>query len=157
MAVWAPRGQASSLRIAPSRKHTSFYGTLNLQTGQEVVTVAETMNAQTTAQHLQVLLDAYPERKILLLWDKAPWHHGQALRDVLAQNPRLTLLTFPTASPDLNPQEHGWRATRRAVAHKHILRCLPDLAARFERFLKQTTFASSFLDHYAYPVCPGFT
>ena len=156
MAVWAPRGQPFSVRVDPSRKSTSFYGTLNLTTGQEVVTQAEKMNAVATAQHLQALLDAYPTGKILLLWDKAPWHRGQAIREVVERNPRLTLHLFPTASPDLNPQEHVWRATRREVAHNHTQRRLPDIAARFEHHLRQTTFPSSFLDHYTYPVCPGF-
>ena len=115
------------------------------------------MNAEATALHLQAVLDAHPSGKILLLWDKALWHRGQAIRDVLQANPRLTLHTFPTASPDLNPQEHVWRATRREVTHNHTQRRLPDLAARFERHLKQTTFSSSFLDRYCYSVCPGFT
>ncbi|HEU5013804.1 MAG TPA: IS630 family transposase [Roseiflexaceae bacterium] len=119
MAVWAERGQAFSVRLDPGRTQTSFYGTLNLETGQEVVTQAEQMNAQTTALHLQAILDTYPHDNILLLWDKAPWHRGSAIRERLAQNPRLTLWTFPTAAPDLNPQEHVWRATRREVAHNH--------------------------------------
>jgi transposase len=157
MALWAPRGQTISVRCDTGRAQTAFYGTLNLHTGKVVVTQAETMNAQTTAQHLQAILDAYPQRNILLLWDRAPWHRGPAIRELLAQNSRLTLLTFPTAAPDLNPQEHVWRATCRKVAHNHTQRRLPDLAARFEHHLKQTTFPSSFLDKYSYSVCPGFT
>jgi hypothetical protein len=47
-------------------------GTLNLQTGQEIVTRSNTMNSDATAQHLQALLDAYPDQPILLLWDRAP-------------------------------------------------------------------------------------
>lgn len=156
MAVWSPRGQQVCVRVAPSRSSPSFYGTLNLATGQVVVSEAEKMNAKTTAQHLQALLDAYPTGKILLLWDKAPWHQGKAIRELLQANARLTLHSFPTAAPDLNPQEHIWRATRRKVAHNHTQRRLPDLAARFKQHLTQTTFASSFLDRYSYPVCPGF-
>lgn len=157
MALWSPRGQQVCVRVDPSRKSTSFYGTLNLSTGQVVVLEAEKMNALTTAQHLQLVLDAYPTGKILLLWDKAPWHKGKAIRELLDANPRLALHTFPTASPDLNPQEHVWRATRRKVAHNHTQRHLPGLAARFKQHLTQTTFASSFLQRYSYPVCPGFT
>lgn len=157
MACWGPRGETLMVRIDPGRAHTSFYGTLNLATGNVVVTQVEKMNAQTTAQHLETILSAYPERKLLVLWDKAPWHNGPAVRTVLEANPRLSVLTFPTASPDLNPQEHVWRATRRKVAHNHAQRRLPDLAARFETYLKQTTFPSSFLEKYTYPVCPGFT
>lgn len=85
----------------------NFYGTLNLWTGQQHITRTLSLNSPTTAQHLQTLLDAYPEQPLLLLWDRAPWHHGQPLRDLLAANPRLDLLVLPVAAPDLNPQGVG--------------------------------------------------
>jgi transposase len=158
MAVWAPRGQAFTVRCDAGRAHTAFYGTLDLKTGREIVTQAEQMTAETTALHVQALLDAYPDVNILLLWDRAPWHRGEDIRTLLAANPRLELVTLPTAAPDLNPQEHIWRATRRKVCHNHTERYLPGLAKRFEHHLRETTFSSSFLDHYGWNlVCPGFT
>ena len=157
MAVWAPAGQPVTVRVDPGRSSTAFFGTLNLHTGQAHITQADTMTAVTTAVHLESILAAYPTDTILLLWDKAPWHRGDAIREVLAAHPRLTLWAFPTAAPDLNPQEHVWRATRRAVAHNHTQRQLPELARRFAEFLTTTTFPSTFLAKYSYPVCPGFT
>jgi hypothetical protein len=47
--VWAPRGQPPVVPADPGRAKTSFYGTLNLRTGAELVLQAEHMNAQTTA------------------------------------------------------------------------------------------------------------
>jgi transposase len=85
---------------------------------------------------------------IVLLWDRAPWHSGQAIRDVLQANPRLQLIRFPVAAPDLNPQEHVWKATRRAVSHNHTMKRLPELADQFERYLTANTFESLFLDRY---------
>ena len=157
MAVWAPRGQSVPMRVDPGRANTAFFGTLNLHTGQATVTQAAHMTAETTATHLHALLTTYPTGNILLMWDKAPWHRGAAIRDLLAANPRLTLWSFPTAAPDLNPQEHVWRATRRAVAHNHTQRRLPDLADRFPRYLTTTTFPATFLARYSYPVCPVST
>jgi transposase len=115
MAVWAPRGQTPVVRIHPGREKLNFYGALNLQTGQEIVMRATVMNAATTAQHLVQILQVVPEVPLLLLWDRAPWHFGPPIREVLAANPRLEVMYFPVAAPDLNPQEHVWKATRRAV------------------------------------------
>ena len=63
-------------------------------------------------------------------------------------NPRLQTIRYPVAAPDLNPQEHVWKATRKAISHNHTIQKLPDLADRFERHLTTNTFKSPFLDHY---------
>jgi transposase len=148
MAVWAPRGQTPVVRADPGRDKVCFYGTLDLRTGREIVTRVSVMNAEATAEHLVQILEAIPERPILLFWDRAPWHSGQPIRDVLDANPRLEIMRFPVAAPELNPQEHVWKAVRRAVSHNHTERRLPELADRIENHLTTETFVSSFLDHY---------
>ena len=149
-AVWAPRGQTPVVRLHPGREKVNFYGALNLHTGQEIVMRTTTMNGATTAQYLAQILDALPEVPILLLWDRAPWHFGQPIREVLEANPRLEVMHFPVAAPDLNPQEHVWKAARRAVSHNHTIPRLAELADRFESHLNSTVFESSFLDHYGF-------
>jgi hypothetical protein len=64
------------------------------------------MNGEMTAKHLKQTLNAYPARPILIFWDRAPWHMGPAIRQLLEKNPHLELIFFPVASPELNPQEH---------------------------------------------------
>jgi hypothetical protein len=149
-AVWAPRGQTPVVRLHPGREKVNFYGALNLHTGQEVVMRSEVMNAAATAQHLEQILQAVPDVPILLLWDRGPWHFGPSIRQVLEANPRLEVMHFPVAAPDLNPQEHVWKAARRAVSHNHTIPRLPELADRFEKQLTSTIFESSFLDHYGF-------
>ena len=149
-AVWAPRGQTPVVRVHPNREKVSFYGTLNLRTGQDIVMRSDVMNSQVSAQHLQQILDSVPDVPILVLWDRAPWHRGQSIRDVLSANPRLEIMYFPVAAPDLNPQEHIWKATRRAVSHNHTMPRLPELVDQFELHLTTNTFESSFLDHYGF-------
>jgi transposase len=152
MAVWAPKGQPPVVRTHRGREKTCFYGSLDLQTGKDIVTQSPVMNAEVTAQHLRQILDAFPERPILLLWDRAPWHSGQPIRDLLAANPRLEILRFPVAAPELNPQEHVWKATRRAVSHNHVLRRLPELAAEINTHLTTQTFKTSFLERYGFDI-----
>ena len=148
MAVWALRGQTPVIRAHPGREKVNFYGTLNLHTGQEIAMRAKVMNAETTAKYLQLILATFPDVPILLLWDRAPWHQGQPIRDLLEANPRLEIMRFPVAAPELNPQEHVWKATRRAVSHNHILPRLPDLVDRFEEHLASNSFTSSFLQQH---------
>ncbi len=87
----------------------------------------------------------------------APWHHGPAIRDVLAANPRLELMCFPTATPDLNPQEHVWKAARTEISHNHTERHLRTLAVDFKEYLVEHTFMSPLLDSFGFnAVCPMF-
>jgi len=156
--VWSPTGQTPIARADPGRAKTHFYGTLNLQTGQEIAMRSDLMNAEVSAQHLEILLGAYLEVPIVLFWDRAPWHRGKPIDKVLEDNPRLEIIFFPTASPDLNPQEHVWKAVRRDVSHNHLEARLPELANRFLNKLNTSTFKSSFLDKYGYTaVYPMFT
>jgi transposase len=156
--VWAPIGQTPIVRADPGRAKTNFYGTLNLQTGQEIAMRSDIMNAEVSAQHLEMLLEANPDVPIILFWDRAPWHRGKTIDKVLEKNPRLEIIFFPTASPDLNPQEHVWKAVRKAVSHNHLEARLSELVDRFLDKLNTSIFKSSFLDKYGYTtVCPMFT
>jgi len=156
--VWAPRRQPPVVRVDPRRDKTSFYGTLDLATGNDIVTESPKMNGAATVEHLAKVLDTYPGRPILLLWDRATWHKGPLVREFLAAHPRLELMYFPVAAPDLNPQEHVWKTTRGAISHNHAQRRLPDLADKFAAYLNTHTFHSSFLDRYGYnAIRPMFT
>lgn len=157
MRVWAPVGKTPIVKCAANRDSTHFYGALNLQTGQETVLRSDLMNAEVSALFLNRVLLAYPDVPIVLFWDRAPWHQGEGIRSVLAANPRLELLRFPAGSPELNPQEHVWKATREAVSHNHCRTNLSELAAEFETHLKTTRFPCSLLDKHAHSqLCTKF-
>jgi transposase len=138
------------VKVDPRRDKTSFYGTLDLTTGKEIVTESPHMNGAATVEHLAQVLDAYPERPILLFWDRATWHKGPLVREFLDAHPRLEVMHFPVAAPDLNPQEHIWKAARQAISHNHTQRRLSDLASKFITYLNTHSFHCSFLDSYGY-------
>lgn len=150
MRVWSVVGQPPLIKCDGSRALTHFYGALNLLTGQETVLRTQIMNSDVSALFLQKVLAAYPHQPILLLWDRAKWHQGQAVKDVLKANPRLEVLFFPPAAPDLNPQEHVWKATREAVSHNHSEVKLDVLADKFEHHLTTTRFPCSLLEQHGY-------
>lgn len=151
MRVWHPCGQTPVIHVSPNRDSTHFYGALNLQTGDETVMRSAMMNGATTVLFLLMLLAAYPTQPILLLWDRATWHRSKLVKSFLLDNPRLEILWLPPAAPDLNPQEHVWKATREAVSHNHAIAKLDQLADSFEAHLNSTTFPCSLLDLHNYP------
>jgi transposase len=153
-AVWAPVGQTPVLTVSPQRERVVFYGALNLSSGQEHAIMTDKMNQPTTATFLEYLLALYPERRILLLLDRASWHQGKPVQAVLAHHPRLELFYLPTACPDLNPQEHVWAAVRRLVT---TATTFPRLVNTFLATLRATRFRPLLFDHYAPPILSFLT
>lgn len=157
MRVFAPVAQTPVIRTHTQRDSTHFYGALNLQTGAETVLRSDLMTAEVSALFLQQVLAAYPDQRILLLWDRAPWHQGPCIRSVLEAHPRLEILRFPPGCPELNPQEHVWKAARITVSHNHGYAKLPALADAFEAHLKNTCFPCSLLERHGYDlIAAGF-
>lgn len=150
MRVWSVIGQTPVVKCDPGRSLTHFYGALNLLTGQETVMRTQLMNGAVSVLFLQKLLATYPDQPILLLWDRAKWHQGPVLKAFLAAHPRLEILFFPPASPDLNPQEHVWKATREAISHNHTEAKLEPLADQFENHLSATRFPCSLLAQHGF-------
>lgn len=57
-------------------------------------------------QQLEQLLATYPNRPIVLFWDRASWHKGKMVEKLLHAHPRLEIVYFSVGAPELNPQEH---------------------------------------------------
>ena len=157
MRVWAPVGQTPVVKADPGRESTHFYGALNLATGEQVSLRADLMIGEVSALFLSRLLLTYPDKPILLLWDRATWHKGEAIRAFLAAHPRLEIFWFPPGCPELNPQEQVWKASREAVSHNHRWAKMAELAEAFETHLTETRFPCSLLEkHGYYDICAMF-
>jgi len=114
------------------------------------VTALEQTSA-VTADFVRILLLLFPTQYILLLLDRASWHHGDDLSQVLAENKRLELMYFPVACPELNPQEHVWSQARDAISHNHHALSFNILIDDFDTFLNETCFETNFMDKYGPP------
>lgn len=150
--AWSPVGQTPLIRVSPQRDHTHFYGALNLGSGHEFTLPASEMTGETTAAFLRDLLLCYPDQSILLLWDRASWHKGAAVKAASADNPRLETVFFPPACPDLNPQEHVWSQARAAVSHNHTLPTFAALKTAFLDYLSDSLFRFDWLTKYVPPI-----
>lgn len=150
--VWSPVGQTPLVRVSPQRDHIHFCGAVNLRTGHELVLPVLEQSSQTTANFLHDLLLCYPGQPVLLLWDRAAWHKGAAVKTLLDDHPRLQTVFFPPACPDLNPQEHVWSQARAAVSHNHTCSTFQQLKQAFLDFLSLNLFRFDWLVKYAPPI-----
>ena len=147
--VWYPKGQRPTVLVSPQRDCLHWYGVLALHSGQQVALNLPTMDSQATIHFLNHLLTVFPAQPLLLFVDRAPWHRGEAIRTFLAKNPRLQLICFPPACPQLNPQEHVWKATRQEIGHNHSRLTLGALRKDCAHFLDWTLFHFHWVEKFA--------
>lgn len=86
---------------------------------------AEAFKGPAIVALLRQLLRQIPG-KLLVIWDGAPIHRGQAVKDFLAAGAaaRLQLVQLPGYAPDLNPDEGVWNHLKRGELKN---RCCQDL------------------------------
>ena len=150
--VWSPIGQTPHVRISPQRDCVHFYGALDVRRGRTIAVAAPEQTTVVTTDFLRLLLLLFPTQPILLLLDRAPWHHGPALTALLTENDRLELFYFPPACPELNPQEHVWERARDAISHNHSYPTFDRLITDFDDYLNETPFETNFMQRYGPPI-----
>ena len=131
MRTYAPRGQTPILRVPLTRDHLSVISGLTAD-GRVFLQVREqAFRGPAVVRFLQHLL-RHIEGKLLVIWDGAPIHRAQPVKDFLAQGAaaRLQLEQLPGYAPDLNPDEGIWHYLKH-VELRNL--CCADLSElRFE-------------------------
>jgi transposase len=126
--TYAPRGETPILRAPLTRDHWSVIGGLTAE-GRLLLQVQEQpFRGPTIVRFLQHLLRQIPG-PILVLWDGAPIHRAQVVKDFLAQGAaaRLQLEVLPGYAPELNPAEGVWRYLKHIELRNVCCDDLPEL------------------------------
>jgi transposase len=132
---WAERGErfwvASSSPGLSAR--VSFYGLYLYNEGQVRLWPFPRANGDHTIEVLRRLRTEVPERKLIVLWDGAPYHRAKTVREA-ATTLDITLMPLPGYSPDLMPVEALWRWLREDVTYHHCHASAEDLIRRVDTF-----------------------
>lgn len=145
--VWLPKGSYPPVvETNSARKRKSFYGFLNLKTGREHTFMADKQNMVITAEILTKVRTLYPTSKLVIVWDNCGWHLGSKVTEWIEADGNTETIHFPPYTPQLNPQEHVWKAGRKAVTHnQYIGEKLETIANQFEQYIANRLFAYELL------------
>jgi transposase len=142
---WAERGErfwgASSSPGLSAR--VSVYGLYLYNEGPVRLWPFPRATGDHTIAVLRRLRAAFPNEALIVLWDGAPYHRAQAVREA-ATTLGIPLMPLPGDSPDLMPVEALWRWLREDVTYHHCHASAADLIRRGEAFaarLNQTPCA----------------
>ena len=144
---WNSRGQTPVVKVDRKKGDAvSFYGGLSYKNKQVIghITYGR-QNSKETCLFLEEIKKTYKGKgKVLIVWDGASHHFGE-VNQWLKDNPGVVELTnFPPYCPDLNPQEHVWKAMRANLLQVQHQYSYQDLIDRACRFLRTQTFDYQF-------------
>jgi hypothetical protein len=146
---WFPRGAepTAALSHRANTRHRLCAG-LNAVTGRVVWRHGSKIGIRAACRWLGELRAAYPDRRLLLIWDNWLVHrHPTVLATAAALGIRIVWL--PTYAPWLNPIEKLWRQLKQTCLHHHDLADAWDaLKARVHAHLDQFAQGSPALLRY---------
>ncbi len=124
--TWAPCGQTPVLRVPLTHDHLAAISGMTPD-GRLFMQIQEhAYHAPDVVRFLRLLVRKL-RGKLLVIWDGAPIHRGQAIKDFLRRGAaqRIHLEQLPAYAPELNPDEGIWNYLKRVELGNL---CCPDLA-----------------------------
>ena len=142
------RASAGRFDQPPVGEKASYYSAVCLETGEvELMELEGNSNAETSTAFLKQLREKHTGR-LIVLWDNAPAHRGDAMRAYLA-TPELglRLVNLPGYSPDFNADEAIWDWAREEVTANLCLgtkpRCRKSWGISLPSWLTEQTRSSN--------------
>jgi hypothetical protein len=138
--TWSPVGVQPRVPTFGLRKTAHVFGAISLEAGELSYRFAPVFNGHTFHEFLVQLVAHYAPHKLFLVIDNGPCHWlDDAGKAWLAQNGDLIELhRLPPYSPEFNPQEGVWKATRKRVTHNRFFATVQErdaaLTEAFEMF-----------------------
>ena len=117
---WQKKGQRTVIKVNRDKQSQSYIGFLNQRTFQCHLYEMPWQNSDEVVIATEQFLKEYPNKHIAIVWDNAPFHKSQKIRQHLKKGgllARVHLIAMPPYAPDENPIEHVWNTTKQAVAN----------------------------------------
>jgi len=135
--VWAPKGVYPELPLKDAHGKCVVFGAADLHTGRAFHHLSRSLAGAEQIKLLEQVVAAYPEQRVLLIWDNGPTHRNKQVARWLEQHPRVACFWLPPYSGDeANPIERLWRWFRECVTHHHLFQKVEELFEAAEQFFR---------------------
>lgn len=130
------------------RKTAHVFGAVTLDNADFTYRFADVFNGRTFHDFLMQLVRKYAPRKIFVIIDGGPCHNlDDAGKRWLAENrDKIELHRLPAYSPEFNPTEGVWKATRKLTTHNRFYPTTSErdgaLRSTFSRFQRSPALIS---------------
>ena len=136
------------------RKTAHVFGAVSVEDAELSFKFADVFNGDSFLEFLQQLVERCGRRKLFLILDNGPCHNLTAKgKGWLAENGhRIALCRLPPYSPEFNPMEGIWKATKKMATHNAFHRTVEErdsaLRRTFGRFRREPELISGQVERY---------
>ncbi len=137
---WIKKGSNTAVKTTSGRKRVNIHGALCLENFDAPFVEVVKVNGDSSIALLEKIEARNPAKsKIHVIWDNAPYHKCEKLRQWLSQpDCRIHLIQLPTYCPHLNPIERLWGVMHEHVTHNKFHETQTKFANAILAFLRQT-------------------
>jgi transposase len=114
---WSVKGERFWVSsCSPGLAKVSFFGVYLYNLGQVRLFPYEVANGLSSIDVLKRIRAEFPDQKMTIIWDGAPYHRAQSVKDE-AKNLKVNLQPLSAYSPDFMPVEHLWQWFREDLTY----------------------------------------
>ena len=126
-----------------------YYGALNLYNQEFILTPYARGNGVSTVAFIEYLQALHPNKKVILIWDRASYHCSEAVQTYLTEvnqgleekDWKVTCLLFAPNAPDQNPVEDSWLQGKNFLRrHFYENKTFQQVKRSFLNFLNKKAF-----------------
>jgi transposase len=118
--AWLKKNERTIMKVNRRKESQSYIGFLNQKNFNCHLYEMPWQNSDEVLKATEQFLKEYPDKKICIVWDNAPFHKSMKIREQLKTGgllERVHLIAMPPYAPDNNPIEHVWNTTKQHIAN----------------------------------------
>lgn len=117
---WLKKGARTVIKVDRDKQSQSYIGFLNQRDFKCHLYEMPWQNSEEVLKAFTLFLAEYPDKRICVVWDNAPFHKSKQIKEHLKKHgilERVHLIAMPPYAPDNNPIEHVWNTAKQTVAN----------------------------------------
>lgn len=134
---WIRRGKNKPIKTGASRTRVNLLGAINLTDLSLISKTYKTINSDAVSSFMQVLKEAYPDKKIHLILDRGPYNRSKETLKA-AKKLNIDIHWLPPYSPNLNPIERCWKVMNEEVRNNVFFRSASEFKSAINDFFEST-------------------
>ena len=137
---WMKKGSNTALKTTAGRQRVNIHGALCLENFDVPFVEVIKVNGDSSVALLAKIEAQNPEKSTIhVIWDNAPYHKCEQVRDWLSRpDCRINLIRLPAYCPHLNPIERLWGVLHQYVTHNRFYETQPKFATAILAFFRKT-------------------